>query len=157
MDWWSLFRNLSVLHLLCMLSSTEAQNMTTSGVQDDLTRTFMDAVGIKTRTCSDAPPPSSSAKGPWQRPVCKEKIGCDKPLNCFNYSSLTESKGAFKVTPHNLELILENQAVTNTCAVVMFYAAWCPYSVDFARQFNALGRSYKELPVVAVDFTENDL
>lgn len=158
MDWWSLFRTVTVLHLLSSTEQSEAQNRSKSDAQGDMTNAFMDAVGIKTRMCDQTPPPSCS--GPpkeWRRPICKEKVGCDRPLNCFNYSSLTESGRVFQVKPSVLEQILENPAVTNTCAVVMVYASWCPYSVDFARQFNALGRSFKELPVVALDFAESDL
>lgn len=139
---------------LCVSSTGQAgaQNRCESDGQGDLTSTFMSAVGIKSRTCSQIP---SLPKG-WKRPKCQEKVGCDKPLHCFNYSSLTKNKGAFQVLPHDLERIIENPAVMNICAVVMFYAPWCPYSVDFARQFNALGRSFKELLIMAVDFAEND-
>lgn len=124
---------------------------------DSSTTSFMSAVGMK-ETCKIPPPSSSSSEQKtWKKPKCLEKLGCDQPLNCFNYTSWTEGNGTLIVLPIDLERILENPAITNTCAVVMFYAARCPYSVDFARNFNALGRSFKELPIMAVDFAENDL
>ena len=165
MDWWSLFRMITLLHLC--VSSSHCQGTSNKEVKSkDISRvnssttSFMSAVGIKTKVCETPPPSNSSSSSEqkaWKKPKCLEKLGCDQPLNCFNYTSRAEGNGTFIVLPHDLELILENPAVTNTCAVVMFYAAWCPYSVDFARKFNALGRSFEELPVMAVDFAENDL
>lgn len=124
----------------------------------DPTSVFMDVVvgsGRSSRlTCDHVPLPSE-----WKKPVCKLGEGCDIPLNCFNYSTHSDFKSGrtSKVTPIELELVLENPSVTNTCAVVMFYAPYCPYSVDFGRTYNALGRSYRELLVLAVDITENDM
>lgn len=151
MDWWALFRTATLLHLLSSAARSAAQNdKCSSDSQGNITNSFMDVIGLQ-RVC----PPSQPSPGEWRRPICKTKVGCDIPLNCYDYS--LKEKGALKVTPHNLEAILENPSITNTCAVVMFYAPWCPYSVDFARQFNALGRSYSELSFLAVDFNENDL
>lgn len=157
MYWCSLFRTVLLLQLLSgtkLLKPENGPKKSEWNPRDEAWKSFMEAIGLM---CHMTPP-----TGEWQKPICKEKVGCDVPLNCFDYSSLTRSTaskvaGARKVTPHNLERILENPSITNTCAVVMFYAPWCPYSVDFARQFNALGRSYRQLPVLAVEFSESDM
>jgi thiol-disulfide isomerase/thioredoxin len=159
MDWWSILRMTTFLHLCASsIGHTGSQNKSdTCDGQDYLTNAFMSVVGAKTVMCSEAPPPLPPKPTEWKKPKCKAKVGCDIPLNCLNSSSLTESKGgAFRVLPHDLEHILERPGM-NTCAVVMFYASWCPYSVGFARQFNALGRSFKEVPVMAVNVAENDM
>lgn len=156
MDWWSLFRTFTILQLLLRhsVSNTEQSKADEKSRLDSQGDLFMDVVRVKTKSCDLAPPSS----GEWRRPICKQTVGCDIPLNCFNYSLLSgnATTRALKVLPLELEAILENQSL-NICAVVMFYATWCPYSIDFARRFNALGRSYRELPVFAVDVYENDL
>ena len=152
MGWWALFRTVTLLHLLSGTARSASQNddKCSSDSQGNITNSFMDVIELQSMCPKSAPSPSE-----WRRPICKTEVGCDIPLNCYNYS--LKERGALKVTPHKLEAILENPSVTNTCAVVLFYAPWCPYSVDFALRFNALGRSYNELPFLAVDFNENDL
>lgn len=97
------------------------------------------------------------------RPKCDEASGCNVPLNCFNFRELDNGSSvipdppqALLVTPHQLEDIVETTSVQNCCAVVLFYAPWCTFSVQFARKFNALGRSFDSLPILAVDLAEND-
>lgn len=152
----SLFRISFLLQLFLSANQQKLENESESewDPRREEMDTFLRAVGLLNSGLScDLAPPSS---GNWQRPVCRENVGCDIPLNCLNYSlSRGRTEGARKVAPLQLELILEG--FTNTCAMVMFYAPWCPYSVDFARKFNALGRAYKELPVLAVEFDENDM
>lgn len=152
MCWWALFRTITLFHLLSSTARSASQNndMCSSDSKGNTTNSFMGVIGLQ-NVC----PPTPPSPREWRRPICKTKVGCDIPLNCYDYS--LKEIGALRVTPHNLETILENPSITNTCAVVMFYAPWCPYSVDFGRQFNALGRSYNELPFLALDFTENDL
>ena len=159
MDWWTLFGTLTLVHISIIEQYVNAHESTGSSCNTsvpDAASVFMDLVLGRGRrlSCDLIPPPSE-----WKKPVCKLGEGCDIPLNCFNYSTQSdyESGQTRKVTPIELELVLENPSVTNTCAVVMFYVPYCPYSVDFGRRYNALGRSYRELPVLAVDFTENDL
>ena len=160
MGWWYLFGTLAAVHVI---SSTDLSldvhgflKSNSSSAAPDAGSVFMDLVGsgrgLKL-SCGLTPPSE------WKTPVCKLGEGCDILLNCFNYSSYSdfESGQTKKVTHYELEFVLENPSVTNTCAVVMFYAPYCPYSVDFGRRFNALGRSYKELPVMAVDFSAHDL
>lgn len=93
------------------------------------------------------------------RPKCSAERGCDIPLNCHNYttSNITLGEaGILQVTPIQLQSILEEPNVTNSCALVMFYAPWCEYSVRFASRFNRVGRMFRELPVMAVDLSIGD-
>lgn len=97
------------------------------------------------------------------RPKCDEIGGCTAPLHCFDFRLLTGDASVIpnpprvmNVTPHQLESIVEDAAVQNICAVVLFYAPWCTFSVQFARKFNALGRSFDSLPFLAVDLSEHE-
>lgn len=97
------------------------------------------------------------------RPKCDVGKGCDTLLHCFDFKTLPSNASiipdppqAVVVTPHQLESIVENQTMQNCCAVVLFYAPWCTFSVQFAQKFNALGRSFKNLPILAVDMAENE-
>ena len=98
----------------------------------------------------------------YQRPSCEKGKGCNKPLECFDFSTLGKNSPvpdpprAVKVTPLELEAILENKLYENCCSIVMFYAPWCEFSAQFARRFNAIGRTFSELPVLAVDLGENE-
>ncbi|KAM7428208.1 cell redox homeostasis [Porites harrisoni] len=40
---------------------------------------------------------------------------------------------------------------TDSCAVVLFYTEYCPFCANLAPLYNALGRVYNNLPVLAVD------
>lgn len=156
MDWWSFFGTLTVAQVVTATERTSDINNVTAVIPHS-SEHFLDLVlGTQQKSklfCGLAPP-----EGEWKKPVCKLGEGCDVFLKCYNYTSYPELKTGetMKVTPIELEKILENPSINNTCAVVMFYVPYCPYSVEFARTFNALGRSYKELPMLAVDFTEND-
>lgn len=97
------------------------------------------------------------------RPKCDAGKGCDAKLHCFDFKTLPPNASiipdppqAVVVTPHQLEEIIEDQAMQNCCAVVLFYAPWCTFSVQFARKFNALGRSFESLPILAVDMADNE-
>lgn len=95
-------------------------------------------------------------------PRCDVERGCDSPLQCFDFKTLGNESivptppTAVKVTPYQLESVLENPSTANCCAVVMFYAPWCEFSAQFARKFNALGRTFDGLPTLAVDLGENE-
>lgn len=94
------------------------------------------------------------------RPVCEAGKGCHPQLQCLNFSSLNDSdlegivgqRRAVIVSADRLESILENPAHVNGCVLVMFYGQWCPYSVEFAPTYNALGRRFPDLLVLAFDF-----
>ena len=97
-----------------------------------------------------------------QRPKCDESTGCNAPLHCFNFSKLENGSTDFSearvvlVSPRELERIVENTGVQNVCVIVLFYAPWCTFSVQFARKFNALGRSFKGLPILALNLAESE-
>ena len=40
---------------------------------------------------------------------------------------------------------------TDSCAVVLFYTQYCPFCAKLAPLYNALGRVYNNLPILAVD------
>ena len=40
---------------------------------------------------------------------------------------------------------------TDSCAVVLFYTEYCPFCAKLGPLYNALGRVYNNLPVLAVD------
>ncbi len=114
---------------------------------------------INSKTCSlyDSDE-SETAKLKNKRPKCTAE-GCNIPLNCHNYTTSNATLGeaqVVQVTPFQLQSILEDVNVVNSCALVMFYAPWCEYSVRFAARFNMVGRIYKELPVLAVDLSVSD-
>ena len=165
MCWWSLFRMVTLFHLLSSSEHSQAHEESQSVQECDMTTSFWGMVGVQPKGTSEGPAASSSMELP--KPVCTAGQGCDRPLYCFNYSSWNATNHAavgghgnrtvVKVTGYELQGILEDPSITNTCAVVMIYAPWCPYSADFARQFNALGRSYRELPVFALDISESDM
>lgn len=97
-----------------------------------------------------------------QLPRCEEGKGCDSPLHCYDFcqegagSTVPHPPRGVDLSPHELERVLENQTIVNCCAIVMFYAPWCDFSVRFARRFNALGRTFEGLPVLAVDFSVHE-
>ena len=115
------------------------------------------------RTASENITSNDDAEAGPQRPKCDEISGCNVPLNCFDFSQFSDNTSFIPdpphtvlVTPHQLESIVENTTVQNCCAVVLFYAPWCTFSVQFARKFNALGRSFNSLPILAVDLAKNE-
>ena len=45
---------------------------------------------------------------------------------------------------------------TASCAVVLFYAKWCYFSASLAPIYNAVGRAFSGIPVLAIDaYTHN--
>lgn len=166
---------LSSLHFPCV-SSEEAEgsasvNNTEAAEMKCISKSFIDIVLNVSNNASTVAPCTGStvdidvtlAEKGSLRPKCDEASGCNVPLNCFNFRELGNDSSvipdppqALLVTPHQLEDIVETTSVQNCCAVVLFYAPWCTFSVQFARKFNALGRSFDSLPILAVDLAEND-
>lgn len=104
----------------------------------------------------------SPAKQEYQRPVCKQGEGCDIPLNCYDFITngprdiVPDPPRVVELTPLELQNLLGNGTYKNCCALVMFYAPWCEYSVNFAQRFNAIGRTFLNLPVISVDLSAHD-
>ena len=98
----------------------------------------------------------------YQRPVCKKGEGCDIPLNCYDFVTngphdiVPDPPRAVELTPLEMQNLLANGTYKNCCALVMFYAPWCEYSINFAHKFNAIGRTFLNLPVISVDLSSND-
>lgn len=81
---------------------------------------------------------------------------------CTNYqnisnSVLSESPSVLNVTSEQLAEILQDNTIANRCAIVYFYASWSYYSCEYALQYNALGRAFNSLPILAVDLSYNDV
>lgn len=50
-----------------------------------------------------------------------------------------------------LRWINSSSNTSDGCAIVMFYAKFCPFSASIAPLFNAFGRAYNNTPVLAID------
>lgn len=72
-------------------------------------------------------------------------------------SVLSDSPSVLNVTSSRLAEILQDNTVVNRCAIVYFYASWSHYSCEYAFQYNALGRAFNSLPMLAVDLLYNDV
>lgn len=111
---------------------------------------------------------SLNATGSKIKPVCTLEQGCVPPLTCVgvNTSLLNDShmtgvfgkSGVVNVTSAQLETLLDSPVFTNSCLLVLYFAAWCPYSVDFMPIYNDLGLMFSNnsLTVVALDFGKKD-
>lgn len=82
---------------------------------------------------------------------------------CTNYRNISNSvlsdapPSVLNVTSKQLAEILQDSTIVNRCAIVYFYASWSYYSCEYAVQYNALGRAFHSLPVLAVDLFYNDV
>ena len=84
------------------------------------------------------------------------------PYPCIDYRTLPDSvlsdpPSVLNVTSQQLNDILQDESVANRCAIVYFYASWSYYSCEYAYQYNALGRAFNSLPILAVDLHYNDM
>ena len=127
------------------------------------TESTASCVASNTNTTSPAPDAVNLTSTCQLRPTCNESGGCNVPLYCFDFkthpvntSIVPDPPQTLLVTPQQLESIVEDMATQNCCAVVLFYAPWCAFSAQFARKFNALGRSFENIPILAVDLAENE-
>lgn len=113
-------------------------------------------------TCTSKQADSVSVQPEYRRPVCKAGEGCDIPLNCYDFVAngpheyVPDPPRTIELSPLQLQNLLANGTYKNCCALVMFYAPWCEYSVNFAQKFNAIGRTFLNLPVIAVDLSAHD-
>jgi len=81
---------------------------------------------------------------------------------CIDYSTLPDSilsdpPLVLNVTSQQLNDILQDDSVANRCAIVYFYASWSYYSCEYAYQYNALGRAFNSLPILAIDLHYNEM
>ena len=145
----------------------QTQSLNQGQCSKDNVHHFRDIVlgGLNSCTSLDEDQPQSEplpVKQEYQRPVCKEGEGCDIPLNCYDFITngprdiVPDPPRVVELTPLELQNLLGNGTYKNCCALVMFYAPWCEYSVHFAQKFNAIGRTFLNLPVIAVDLSAHD-
>uniref|UniRef100_A0A1X7ULK7 Thioredoxin domain-containing protein n=1 Tax=Amphimedon queenslandica TaxID=400682 RepID=A0A1X7ULK7_AMPQE len=111
---------------------------------------------------------SLNSTGSKLKPICTLEQGCVPPLTCVgvNTSLLNDShmtgvfgkRGVVNVTSAQLETLLDSPVFTNSCLLVLYYATWCPYSVDFMPTYNELGLVFPNdsLTIVALDFGKKD-
>ena len=85
-----------------------------------------------------------------------------KTYPCANYRNISNSvvseiPSVLNVTSKQLTEILHDNTVVNRCAIVYFFASWSHYSCEYALQYNAIGRAFNSLPILAVDLQYNDV
>ena len=98
------------------------------------------------------------------KPICDVNKGCNPPLQCLNLSTVNDSEMAgvinqgrvVEINASQLEYLLDSSKYTNTCMILMFFARWCQYSANFAPVYNSLGHSFPQLPILALDFGDQD-
>lgn len=116
-------------------------------------------------TCSDPKTnPFNSFVAVISRNVSFGKRAEGPPIPCVNLQHLSPSSlaayppldQAVEVSDVKLWNLLHNASHDGVCALVFFYAKWCPFSAKAATKVNALGRMFHSLPVVAIDLREYD-
>ena len=85
-----------------------------------------------------------------------------KTYPCTDYrdisnSVLTDIPSVWNVTSKQLAEILQDSTIVNRCAIVYFFASWSHYSCEYALQYNAIGRAFNSLPILAIDLLYNDV
>ena len=98
------------------------------------------------------------------RSVCDINKGCKPRLQCRNLTKVNDSRAStilnqqrvVKINASQLQYLLDSPKFTNMCMVVLFYANWCQYSVEFAPTYNLLGQSFTKIPFLAIDYGEQD-
>jgi thiol-disulfide isomerase/thioredoxin len=156
---WLMF---SLLLLICFILSFRFRTSEADGdIKSDLEET-LEANGTSTNdSITNAKEDSSMNKTNFIKPLCTED-GCNPRLNCSNLTSISLINETYmniftqprvvNVSAHQLQYILEDSLFTNSCVLVLFYAAWCPYSIDFTPTYNALAKYFPQLTVLAMDF-----
>lgn len=75
------------------------------------------------------------------------------------------SCGKYNMTQQNVIVLKDKNSLmwwldelnkTAGCAVVLFYAKWCYFSTSLAPMYNAVGRAFSGIPILAIDaYTHN--
>lgn len=74
---------------------------------------------------------------------------------CFKLPGLTNHTYPALVVLSSTELFTHlNNYSAGMCAVVYFYAVWCPFSMKLAPAINSIGRIFPTVPIFAVDFVD---
>ena len=75
--------------------------------------------------------------------------------SCAKYN-LTRQNVIILKDKNDLIWWLDELNKTMACAVVLFYANWCYFSAKLAPMYNAVGRAFPGVPVLAIDaYTHN--
>lgn len=77
------------------------------------------------------------------------------PWKCRKYN-MTEQKVIVLEDTNSLTSWLNEVNKTTSCAVVLFYAKWCFFSASVSPIYNAVGRAFSGVPILAFDaYTHN--
>ncbi|XP_028405097.1 thioredoxin domain-containing protein 15-like [Dendronephthya gigantea] len=77
--------------------------------------------------------------------------------SCVTYN-ISEQKVIILKDKNSLVWWLDELNKTMGCAVVLFYAKWCYFSANLAPLYNAVGRAFSGIPILAIDaYTHNSL
>ncbi|PIK49339.1 hypothetical protein BSL78_13798 [Apostichopus japonicus] len=98
-----------------------------------------------------------------QNTTCKFPYPCSLRTVSENATlSSTSSGGVSVVNASECLRILEKEPETDEygaskqhCAVVLFFSRQCPFSVEMAPDFNALGRAFPGVDIMAVDVSQS--
>ena len=72
-------------------------------------------------------------------------------LPCYAMEQFNKSDILSMILVNSTELMTHlGSHKAGMCAVVLFYASWCPFSIKMALFYNALGRLYPDIPMFAV-------
>lgn len=70
--------------------------------------------------------------------------------SCAKYN-ITEQNVIILKDKNSLIWWLDELNKTMGCAVVLFYAKWCYFSANLAPAYNAVGRAFSGIPILAID------
>lgn len=70
--------------------------------------------------------------------------------SCVKYN-MTEQNVIILKNKSSLIWWLDEINKTTSCAVVLFYARWCYFSASLAPMYNAVGRAFSGIPILAID------
>ncbi|CAH1793666.1 unnamed protein product [Owenia fusiformis] len=84
--------------------------------------------------------------------VDKRKYVCT-PKNLTKNDTELETTPIVKIVNSTelLEILTERNGSAGNCAVVLFFAPWCPFCAKAAPEFNAVARAFPQLDVLAID------
>ena len=73
-------------------------------------------------------------------------------IPCYNMKAFNSSEYSSVVVTNATQLLKHlGRHEPGMCAIVLFYATWCPFSIKMAAMYNALGRYFSGLPFLAVE------
>lgn len=74
------------------------------------------------------------------------------PSPCLKMASLEDLNYPAVMLMNSTQLLMHlGNQTGGICTLVLFYAVWCPFSMKLAPAYNALGRLFPTVPIIAVD------